>query len=124
MQNVVSPDANEIDETVVQSRKWADALVLRHYTGRGDMDAAMDRAEQRYGVSAQTLWALRYRPPKEIFASIYLRLKAVYEAEVAAQEARLRHEIEVMRRVRGNVSTAALVDEAEALLGTAKSGQG
>lgn len=124
MQKVVAADANEIDATVVQSAKWADALLGRLYSGRGDMDVAMHRAEQRYGIPARTFWTLRYRPPREIFASVYLKLKAAYEAEVAAQEARLRHEIEVTRRVRGNAVDAALVDEAEALLGTAKSSQG
>jgi hypothetical protein len=107
-----------MDPTVLDARGWAEALLAREYRGPGDtIDAAMHRAETRHGIPAETFWALRYRPPKDIVARTYFRLKAAYQAEVSAQEARLRHEIEMTRKVRGDAAAAALLDEAEALLG-------
>jgi hypothetical protein len=98
---------------------WAEALLQRTYRGPGDtIEAATYRAEQKYGVPAQTFWALRYRKPKDILASIYRTLEAAYEAECGRQEARLRHELEVAKALKGNPSLAAAISEAEAALGS------
>lgn len=80
----------------------------------------MHRAEAKYGVPAQAFWALRYRTPKDILASVYLRLKAAYEAECGRQEARLAHELELVKALPTTTARAALVAEAEAALGEAQ----
>src|SRR6185369_954370 len=81
------------EAVVDEAAFWAEALLQRSYRGPGDtIEAATYRAEQKYGVPAQTFWALRYRRPKDILASIYRTLEAAYEAECGRQEARLRHE--------------------------------
>jgi hypothetical protein len=99
---------------------WAEALLQRTYRGPGDtIEAATYRAEQKYGVPAQTFWALRYRRPKDILASIYRTLEAAYEAECGRQEARLRHELEVAKALKGNPSLAAAISEAEAEISNA-----
>jgi hypothetical protein len=99
---------------------WAEALLQRTYRGPGDtIEAATYRAEQKYGVPAQTFWALRYRKPKDILASIYRTLEAAYEAECGRQEARLRHELEVAKALKGNPSLAAAISEAEAEISNA-----
>jgi hypothetical protein len=105
------------DAVVNRAASWADALLAKVHRGPGDtIDAAMYRAESKYGIPAQTFWSLRYRPPKDILASVYLRLQSAYEAECAKQEAKLRHEIEMTKRVMGDAAPEALVREAEALV--------
>jgi hypothetical protein len=109
------------EAVVSEATVWAEALLQRTYRGPGDtIEAASYRAEQKYGVPAQTFWALRYRKPKDILASIYRTLQAAYEAECGRQEARLRHELALAKALEGNPSLAAAISEAEAALGTAQ----
>lgn len=109
------PDATRLVE---DARHWSTALWQKTHDGMGDtQEASMYRAAERYGVEPQTFWALRYRPPKDIFASIYFRLKAAYEAECGRQEARLRHELELTKALPATPSRQALIAETEALLG-------
>ena len=112
-------------ETVVdEAAGWAETLLQRTYRGPGDtIEAATYRAEQKYGVPAQTFWALRYRRPKDILASVYRTLQAAYEAECGRQEARLRHELEMAKALQGGASLAAAIGEAEAALGSAANDQ-
>jgi hypothetical protein len=108
----------EAEATVDEAAGWADALLQRSYRGPGDtVEAATYRAEQKYGVPAQTFWALRYRRPKGILANIYLTLKAAYEAECGRQEARLRYELEMVRALPRTADREALIAETEAALG-------
>lgn len=86
---------------------WADALVTRAHRGPGDtVEAALHRAARRIGVSVHTLWALRYRKPKDLMVSVYMRLKSAYETECERQEARLRHELELTREVLGDAASS------------------
>lgn len=103
---------------VEDASRWAEALLQRSYRGPGDtIEAASYRAEQKYGVPAQTFWALRYRKPKDILASVYRTLQAAYEAECGRQEAKLRHELEMAKALQGGASMEAAIREAEAALG-------
>jgi len=110
----------DADELVTQAKHWSGSLLARVHNGPGDtVEAVMYRAEQKYGVPAQAFWALRYRTPKDIMASVYLRLKAAYEAECGRQEARLRHELELAKALQGGATLEAAISEAEAALGEA-----
>jgi hypothetical protein len=115
-------DANAIEtdpaKLVEHAAGWADALWNKVHVGLGDtQEAAMHRAEQRYGISAQTFWALRYRRPKEIGVSIYMRLMLAYNAECERQEAKLAHQLEVTKKLAPTPARLALITETEALLG-------
>jgi hypothetical protein len=106
------------EAVVSEAAGWAETLLQRTYRGPGDtIEAATYRAEQKYGVPAQTFWALRYRRPKDILASVYRTLQAAYEAECGRQEARLRHELEMAKALQGGATLAAAIREAEAALG-------
>lgn len=110
----------DAEATVDEAAVWADGLLDRVYRGPGDtIEAATFRAEQRYGVPAQTFWALRYRKPKALLAHIYLSLKAAYEAECDRQEAKLRHELEITKALPPTPARLALIRETEAVLGLA-----
>lgn len=100
--------------------RWARELTRAESRGPGDMRNAWHRLERRYGVPARTFWALRYRRPKDLWTSIYLRLRSAYEAECLRQAERLRHEIELTKAVAGadDPVVVAAASVAEAVLGT------
>lgn len=95
------------DTLVRDARKWADAIVMREYQGPGQMDRAMEKASLTSGVDYSTFWALRYRPPKEVFASVYFQLKFAYEAQVQRQERLYEHKRFVSDAVNPAVVRAA-----------------
>lgn len=106
------------DMPVVQAKGWANALIRAAHRGPGDTtDAAIHRAANKHGLDPKMLWRLRYRTPKDMLASLYLKIKAAHEAECERQEARLRHEIEITKAVATSATALAAIREAEALLG-------
>ena len=101
--------------------RWSGALWSKAHAGLGDtQEAAMYRAANRYGIEPNVFWAPRYRKPKDVLASVYLKLKAAYENECERQEARLRHELELAKALQGSASLEAAISEAEATLGSQK----
>jgi hypothetical protein len=122
-QKVFDATAFETDpqKIVANATKWSNALWKKTYDGMGDtQEAAMYRAEQKYGVPAQTFWSLKYRPPRDLLTSIYMRLYAAYHHECERQEAKLRHELELVKALPRTADREALIAEAEAALGTAE----
>lgn len=115
----------EAEAVVDDAAKWADSLLARTYRGPGDtIEAATYRAEQKYGVPAQTFWALRYRRPNDLLASIYLKLKSAYEHECQRQEAKLLHELALTKEMLGDAATGnPAVEQAEALVGAQDQGE-
>lgn len=100
-----------------QARGWVDGLIRAAHRGPGDtVDAAIHRAAVKHGLDSRTLWRLRYRTPKDVLASVYLRIKAAYEAECERQEARLRHELEITKALPRTPALDAVIRETEALL--------
>jgi hypothetical protein len=86
---------------VNQAAEWANFMVLREARGPGDLPNAMERLERRYGIAIQTFWALRYRRPKDLLASVYLRLQAAHRAEVERQLKKLEHELAITAAIAG-----------------------
>ena len=78
---------------VEEASDWADALARHESRRPGDYDNAMRRVADRIGIGYATLWGLRYRQPKRVFADIYFGLKAAYEAMREAQLQALELEI-------------------------------
>ena len=105
--------SRQMSSAVQQAQKWANALVLRESRGPGDMPNAMDRLERRYGVARGLLWALRYRPPKDILVGAYLSVRNAYLADCQRQKRLLEHEIEITKATYGDT---AEVEKAEALV--------
>lgn len=100
---------------VDQAAEWSNALVQREARGPGDLPNAMERIERRYGVPYSAMWALRYRRPKDILASVYFRLHAAYQAECERQRKVLEHELAITEALAGSdhpavVAAKALVD--------------
>ena len=103
------------DTTVDRAASWAKRLTQSEARGPGDLENAWRRLEARYGVPWRIFWALRYRCPNEIAASIYLRLQAAYEAECERVLRRTRHELAITKAKAG--TDHAVVAEAAALVG-------
>lgn len=101
----------ELDH-VEQSRAWATALVRAECRGAGDKGPAMRRVARRIGVAFSRLWALDYRPPKDVPASMYQRLARAYLAMREDQIRRLEHDIEITRQIAGDGARAVCAAEA------------
>lgn len=86
---------------VDQAAGWAREMTRQEARGPGDMENTWRRLENRYGISFNTFWSLRYRKPKEIVASVYLRLHAAYRAEHQRQMRKLANEIAITEAVAG-----------------------
>lgn len=100
---------------VEQARGWAGEMVRREMRGSSDTAGAMRRLAHRYGIPRSVFHTLRYRSPKDIGASVYLKLLAAYEAECERQRKMLEHELEITRQIAG--PHCASVRAAEALVG-------
>lgn len=103
------------DTYVDQAAEWAKALTRSETRGPGDQPNAWRRLEARYGIPEYAFWSLRYRKPKDVAVSLYMRLQAAYRAECERQQRRLMHEIEITKEIAG--ANHAAVRAAEALVG-------
>lgn len=79
---------------ISEAARWADWLTRVETRGPGDIPNAWRRLEARYGVPYQTFKSLRYQRPKDLWASIFLRLMAAYNAERERQQRLLQHELQ------------------------------
>ena len=77
----------------------ARTMVERETRGAGDTENAMRRIEMKFGVSYSDMWALRYRKPKAIWAHVFDRIKAAYEAQRHQQMRALQHEAEITAKI-------------------------
>jgi len=107
---------------VAEAAKWADDLTKAAEQTHGSKEAAIEAVARKTGVNHSTLWSLRYRKPKDIAVSIYMKLKGAYERELMRQEGLLRHDNEIRRAKMGNADS--LVVETEAFLAALDSAKG
>lgn len=83
--------------TVDMAASWADLLIGREHRGLGDtVDAARARAARKHKLPERLLWSLRYRRPKEIGATLYLKIKEAVEAETQTMEARIAENLRLL----------------------------
>lgn len=101
-----------------QARGWANGLIRASHRGPGDtVEAALHRAARKHGLDPKVLWRLRYRTPRDMLASVYLKVRDAYEAECERQEAKLRHELEITKTLPITADRVRLIREVEAVLG-------
>ena len=63
---------------VEEAAQWAAHLVHEESRGPGDYENARRTVARKIGVPFAALWALRYRPPKNISPAKYLRIGGAY----------------------------------------------
>lgn len=102
---------------VEEAKGYARHLVQAESRGPGDTDNAMRRIETKYGVPYWTLWALRYRVPKDITIGVFHAVKNAYLAECGRQERRYAHERQMIEAK--NAAAAALVRASDIVVGKA-----
>jgi hypothetical protein len=96
---------------VDEAADWARRLTHAEARGPGDIENAWRRLETRYGVSFHTWWALRYRKPKDIAASVYFRMRAAYEDACERQARSLAHELAITKAKAGASHPAVVAAE-------------
>ncbi|MDP4005100.1 hypothetical protein [Methylobacterium sp. NEAU K] len=97
---------------VMRARTAFDDLLRFETRGPGDTANAMRRIATRAAVPFGKLWALRYRPPKEIASHILARIEAAHAAERERQLRRLAHEVQLTSAVAGTAHPAVVAGEA------------
>lgn len=78
-------------ELVNEAAKWAAKLTDEAERKTGKTDTALETVARQTGVNQSTLWRLRYRKPKDLAVSVYMRLKAAFEAAEKRQYERDKH---------------------------------
>ncbi len=94
-------------------------MVQRESRGPGDLDNAMNRIEQRYGIPFWSMWHLRKGKAKTVEASLLARIRAAYLDMCQRQAASLLHEIE-LEAAAGDDLDRDIATELEALVAKIK----
>lgn len=81
--------AQVMSAVVAHARCLLDDLIAAEMRPGGTVEALHTIAD-REGLSFSALWALRYRPPKDVYGSILIKLAAAHEAMCDRQLARYR----------------------------------
>lgn len=90
--NAIKP-ADLVDEAA----SWAARLTKEAEAETGKTDAALETVARQTGVNESTLWRLRYRKPKDLAVSVYMKLKAAIEVAEKRQNERINHGTQVAR---------------------------
>lgn len=101
--------------SVDAATEYVRTMVQRESRGPGDIDNAMNRIEQRYGLPFWSLWYLRKGKAKTVEASLLARIRAAYLDMCQRQASNLLHEIE-MEAAAGDDLDGDIASELSALL--------
>jgi uncharacterized protein YnzC (UPF0291/DUF896 family) len=101
--------------SVEAATDYVRTMVQRESRGPGDLDNAMQRLEQRYGLPFWSLWYLRKGKAKTVEASLLARIRGAYLDMCQRQANTLLHEIKV-EAATGNDLDSDIAAELEALL--------
>ena len=103
-------------EYLDEAAQWSKDLTRMHSRGPGDTENAVRSIAREYGVDYGTIWRLRYRRSslRDIGVTVYMRLRAAYQAECRRQLRKLKNEIATTEAVCGAASNH--LDAAKALV--------
>ena len=82
---------------VAEAAEWAVRLTNEAERKTGKTDTALETVARQTGVNQSTLWRLRYRKPKDLAVSVYMKLKTAFEASEQRRIERLEHEMAIAR---------------------------
>lgn len=100
--------------SVEAASDYARRLVEAEARGPGDLDNALDRIEQRYGIGRWTIAHLRSGRAKTCDTSIFARLRGAYLDLCQRQLSKLQHQI-AMEKAAGDDTMEDLEAEAASL---------
>ena len=102
-------------DLVAEAANWAARLTNEAERKTGKTDTALETVARQTGVNQSTLWRLRYRKPKDLAVSVYMKLKTAFEAAEQRQIERLNHEAEIARSL-GEANSSVLLRAADYLV--------
>lgn len=109
--------ADSEEDYLGKARHWADAVIEQaHRESDVPVEDAIVAAARKSKIPRSVLWALRYRPPKELGVRVFFQLKRAYRQILQRQEAKLELEIEVARHLPHTDARSGLIAESEAVL--------
>lgn len=111
-----------------EAKRIANDLIRLESRGAGDLEGAMRRLANRYGLSWRVFWNLRYREQKDVSVGVFEKLKEAHAAECRRQMERMAHELEIARLKGVHVEdledqVRALADELDACLANNRNGE-
>lgn len=92
----MSAKVSDYSATAEAKRLVADLLRLES-RGVGDLEGAMRRLANRYGLPWRTFWNIKYRQQKDVFVSVLRKLREAHAAECARELERMAHEIRIAK---------------------------
>jgi hypothetical protein len=95
-------------DLVNEAAQWAAKLTDDAERKTGKTDTALETVARQTGVNQSTLWRLRYRKPKDLAVSVYMKLKTAFEAAEQRQTERLNHEATIARSL-GDANSSVLL---------------
>lgn len=81
----------------IEAKRLVNELLKLESRGAGDLEAAMRRLGNRYGIPWRVFWNFRYRTPSDVFVSVFEKLNEAHRAECGRQIERLRHELQIAK---------------------------
>ena len=81
-----------MSKAVEVAQEWVKFMIQHESKGAGDTINAMRRLSQRHKIPYSTMWSLKYKPPADLFVTIFEKLKDAYENEIARAEKSIEHE--------------------------------
>lgn len=90
-------NVTKLSDYVAEAAEWAARLTNEAERKTGKTDTALETVARQTGVNQSTLWRLRYRKPKDLAVSVYMKLKTAFEAAEQRQTERLNHEATIAR---------------------------
>jgi hypothetical protein len=105
--------------SVEAATEYVRTMVQRESHGPGDIDNAMQRLEQRYGLPFWSLWYLRKGKAKTVETSLYARIRGAYLDMCQRQASTLLHEIKI-EAATGDDLDSDIAAELEALVAKIK----
>ena len=96
-----------------EARRIVNELLRLESRGAGDLENAMRRLGNRYGLPWRTFWTIKYRKPRDLLCGVMARLREARAAECQKQIARMAHELELARA--SGVRVEDLEDQAATL---------
>lgn len=111
-----------------EAKRLVNELLRLESRGPGDLEGAMRRIGNRYGIPWRTLWAIRYRTPRDVFVGVFEKIKEAHRAECRRQIERMAHELQIARSKGVHVEdledqVRALRDELEACVANRRNGE-
>lgn len=110
--------------TSEQAQDYVKRMIARESGGWGDMNAAIDRLERKYGIPFWTMNNIRTGRAKTIEAGVFARIRAAYMDMCERQISRLQHELKIERELDGDALDSDLLAQVESLVAKVKAARG